>query len=216
MNSKFPVLYSFRRCPYAMRARMALCASGFDVILREIKLSQKPPELIQVCAKGTVPVLVLADGSVIDESLDIMLWALKQHDPQGWLDDNLHSSTRQLIAENDGSFKSMLDRYKYFERYPDFTQQEYRKKGEIFLNKLETLLQRNNCLLFDSPTLVDVAVMPFVRQFAGVDSNWFENSPYKRLRTWLKALIHSDMFATVMTRYPVWQAGEEEVFFPRL
>lgn len=198
-----------------MRARMALCACGFEVILREVKLSQKPPALIQVSAKATVPVLVLQDGSVIDESLDIMWWALKQHDPQGWLEEDLNALTLQLIAENDGSFKSSLDRYKYFERYPDSTQLEYRQQGEIFLKKLEGLLERNDYLLASRPTLVDVAVMPFVRQFAGVEPGWFDNSAYNRLKVWLKVFLQSDLFGTVMTRYSFWQAGEKEVLFPR-
>ena len=215
MNSEFPVLYSFRRCPYAIRARMALAVSGFKVVLREIKLSQKPPELIRVSAKATVPVLVLADGGVFDESLDIMLLALGQHDPEGWLDNNLNQPTQQLIDENDTVFKSRLDCYKYADRYPQFSQLDYRLRAELCLQKLEGLLQRQKYLLTDRPTLADIAIMPFVRQFAGVEPRWFETSPYQCLRTWLNGFSQSDLFLTVMTKYPLWKPGEIGTVFPR-
>lgn len=215
MNPQLPVLYSFRRCPYAMRARMALCVSGIQVILREIKLSQKPVQFIRVSAKATVPVLVSGDSSVIDESLDIMRWSLKQHDPEGWLDDELILPTQQLIGENDSDFKSSLDRYKYFDRYPEYSQLEYRQKAEIFLQKLEDLLNQHRYLLDDRVTLADIALMPFVRQFAGVEPDWLGNSPYVYVKQWLDELTQSELFITVMTRYAFWKAGESEVLFPR-
>ena len=194
---------------------MALCASETRVVLREVKLSQKPPEFIFISEKATVPVLLLPDDSVIDESVDIMLWALTRSDPQGWLDRNVETQARQLIEENDGDFKARLDRYKYFDRYPGFSQLEYRQMAEVFLQKLEELLQRSPYLLGGRVTLVDVAIMPFVRQFAGVEPEWFEISSYKCLRNWLKQFIQSEMFLTVMQKYPVWIDGESDIHFPR-
>lgn len=198
-----------------MRARMALCASETTVVLREIKLSQKPPEFIRISEKATVPVLLLPNDTVIDESVDIMLWALKHSDPHGWLDTNLEPQTQQLIQENDGDFKAWLDRYKYFDRYPGDSQLDYRQKAQVFLQKLEELLQESPYLLGGRVTLADVAIMPFVRQFAGVDPGWFESSPYECLRNWLKQFIQSEMFLTVMQKYPVWIDGESEIHFPR-
>lgn len=194
---------------------MAICASDIKVILREVKLSQKPPELIRISTKSTVPVLLLQDGTVIDESRDIMLWALQHSDPHCWLDEALIQSTKVLIEENDGAFKTHLDHYKYYDRYPMLSQREYRREAEKFLQKLELLLQQNQFLLTDRSTLADVAILPFVRQFAAVEPEWFEQSPYVHLRKWLNAFIQSELFKIVMTKYSFWKDGESEVHFPR-
>ncbi len=214
MTDNLPLLYSFRRCPYAMRARLALKISGLRVLLREIKLSQKPSVFLEASSKGEVPVLVLPGGKVIEESLDIMLWALNQHDPEAWLDSTLKEQTSRLISENDSTFKQHLDHYKYFERFPEAPQSEYRKQGETFLNTLEDLLQQKKYLLAERCTLADMAIMPFIRQFAGVDRDWFNQSPYQALRQWLDSLIESDLFISIMPKYVFWQQNQQEVFFP--
>lgn len=199
-----PVLYSYRRCPYAMRARMALKYAGIDVEIREISLRDKPKQMITLSPKATVPVLVLTDGRVIDESLDIMNWALGQQDKDGWRQIDLDAA-KALITENDGSFKQSLDAYKYAERHPEKTPEEHRQDGEVFLAKLERLISAHGDGLFGRlPTMVDVAIFPFIRQFKGVDSQWFESSPYPKLNSWLNSLITSDLFISIMKKHPTY------------
>lgn len=199
-----PVLYSYRRCPYAMRARMALKYAGIDVEIREISLRDKPKQMITLSPKATVPVLVLTDGHVIDESLDIMNWALGQQDKDGWRQIDLDAA-KALITENDGSFKQSLDAYKYAERHPEKTPEEHRQDGEVFLAKLERLISAHGDGLFGRlPTMVDVAIFPFIRQFKGVDSQWFESSPYPKLNSWLNSLITSDLFISIMKKHPTY------------
>jgi glutathione S-transferase len=198
-----PVLYSYRRCPYAMRARMALRIADIDVEVREISLRDKPKHMLQVSPKGTVPVLVLNDGKVIDESLDIMLWAVSQQDKANWL----HVDTEiamQLIKENDTSFKSALDAYKYPERHPDKTQIAHRKNGEVFLTSLENKLLHTPYLFGDRASFADVAIFPFVRQFSAVDSTWFNQSSYTHLRDWLNQWLVSDLFNSVMQKHQTY------------
>ena len=195
-------LYSFRRCPYAMRARMALRYSGVAVNIVEVSLKAKPAEMLALSSKGTVPVLNV-DGQVIDESLAIMHWALAQNDPQDWLlkDD---PAGQQLIAglieENDQVFKVHLNRYKYAERYPEQPMTVYRAEGEVFLRRLDELLEGRDYLLAEHPSLADVALMPFVRQFAHVDREWFGQTPYRRLQAWLQRFLESELFIGVMQK----------------
>ena len=198
-----PILYSYRRCPYAMRARMALKYADIEVEIREISLRDKPKHMSAVSSKATVPVLVLPDDKVIDESIDVMYWALSQYDIDGWLDVD-QQLVKSLIAENDTSFKAALDAYKYAERHPKKTQSEHRVDGEVFLIKLEALLQTNAGLLGALPTLADIAIFPFIRQFKGVDSMWFEAAPYPKLNAWLTKLIASDLFASIMQKHPTY------------
>jgi glutathione S-transferase len=197
-----PILYSYRRCPYAMRARMALSYAGIQVEIREIALRDKPKHMLAVSPKGTVPVLVLPDGGVIDESLDIMIWSLNQHDPDGWLTSDPRCA--ELIAENDGCFKRALDQYKYASRFPEQPAVHYRQQGEVFLTKLEELLSKHCYLLGDNLTQADIAIFPFIRQFSMVDSAWFASSPYPHLRVWLEALVASELFENIMKKYPTW------------
>jgi len=195
-------LYSFRRCPYAMRARMALRYAQLDVDIVEVSLKAKPAEMLALSNKGTVPVLSV-DGQVIDESLDIMRWALAQNDPQDWLlkdDPQGAHSMATLIAENDQRFKVHLNRYKYAERYPEQPMAVYRAEGEVFLRKLDELLVDREYLLADHPSLADVALMPFVRQFAHVDREWFAQTPYRSLQAWLERFLSSDLFTSVMQK----------------
>ncbi len=197
------LLYSFRRCPYAMRARMAVAYSGAQVETVEVSLKAKPPEMLECSPKGTVPVLVL-DDRVLEQSLDIMHWALEQHDPDDWsltADPDGQRQITELIAENDSTFKTDLDRYKYAVRYPEFTQQQYRARGEVFLRKLEALLSERECLLADHLTLADTALAPFVRQFCFVDPGWFWQSPYPKLRGWLKRFLESTLFMNAMAKH---------------
>jgi glutathione S-transferase len=195
-------LYSFRRCPYAMRARMALRYSGVAVDIVEVSLKAKPAEMLALSGKGTVPVLS-ADGRVIDESLDIMRWALAQNDPQDWLlkDDPVAAAQiAPLIEHNDQVFKVHLNRYKYAERYPEQPMEVYRGEGEVFLQRLDELLEGRDYLLASHPSLADVALMPFVRQFAHVDRDWFAQTQYRRLQDWLQRFLESDLFTGVMRK----------------
>lgn len=182
-----PILYSFRRCPYAMRARMALIASGISIEIREVELRNKPKAMLTASPKGSVPVLVLPDGSVIDESWDIMLWALRQNDPQNWLGghENTLPAAQRLLEENDTVFKCNLDCYKYPERFPEHPQDFYRAQGAVFLQKLEAHLRATPYLLGNTLSIADAALLPFVRQFAAVDAHWFASAPYPKLRDWL-------------------------------
>lgn len=195
------ILYSYRRCPYAMRARMALAYAGIQVEIREISLREKPLHMLAISPKATVPVLCLPDNQVIDESLAIMFWALKQQDNDGWLAIDLLQA-KEIIQDNDGWFKQALDRYKYADRHPEKTQTEHRKVGEVFLQSLETLLQQQQGLLGRFPSLVDIAIFPFIRQFRGVDHDWFDAAPYPKLKQWLTILTTADLFVEIMQKHP--------------
>ncbi|TWC55593.1 glutathione S-transferase [Pseudomonas sp. SJZ080] len=195
-------LYSFRRCPYAMRARMALRYSGVAVNIVEVSVKAKPAEMLALSSKGTVPVLSV-NGEVIDESLSIMRWALAQHDPQDWLlkdDPAGQVQIAALIEENDQAFKVHLNRYKYAERYPERPMEFYRAEGEVFLRRLDGLLEGRDYVLADHPSLADVALMPFIRQFAHVDREWFGQTPYVRLQAWLQRFLESDLFTSIMKK----------------
>jgi glutathione S-transferase len=195
-----PILYSYRRCPYAMRARMALKIAEFEVEIREISLRNKPAHMLQVSPKATVPVLVLQDGTVIEESLEIMYWALQNHA----LGSNIHATCRALILENDGAFKQALDAYKYPERFPSKTQIQHRENGEAFLQKLEVLLGQHIYLLNNAHSIADIAIFPFIRQFAAVDRAWFAVAPYPKLRVWLEYWVNSELFNSIMTKNPTY------------
>jgi len=212
-----PILYSFRRCPYAMRARLAIATSGLQVELREVVLRDKPQPLIDISPKATVPVLITSDEQLIDESIDIMFWALQQSDPDGWLKDlnqEQRSVSKHIITNNDGEFKYYLDRYKYADRYPEHSQQYYRQQAEKTLMDLEQRLDSHDYLISEKLSIADMAVLPFVRQFAFVDKEWFDQSPYPLLKQWLEEFITSELFANIMHKYPQWQQGQELQFFP--
>jgi glutathione S-transferase len=218
-----PILYSYRRCPYAMRARMALQLADIAVEIREISLRDKPAHMLQISPKATVPVLQLANGTVIDESLEIMLWALKDHalQPQGLSPQNIsaeadyscvkpsiHAPSRALILENDTGFKKALDAYKYPERHPNQTQTQHRADGEVFLQKLEHMLNLHTYLLSDEAGLADIAIFPFVRQFASVDDAWWQTKPYPKLAAWLSRWVESALFNSIMIKNPTYQAKD--------
>ncbi|MGP9558627.1 glutathione S-transferase [Psychrobacter sp. AOP7-A1-24] len=214
MNTLLPCLYSFRRCPYAMRARLGLLFAELSVELREITLKNKPEQMLAISPKGTVPVLQLVDGTVIEESLEIMLWALGQNDPQGLFDKRVLSQANALIAQNDNEFKHWLDRYKYADRHIEMTQTEYRQRGEVFLQVLEDLLAQNTYLLGNRVTIADIGIMPFVRQFAHVDRDVFYSLPYPNLQLWLKDWLEHPSFIQAMTKFQPWQEGNDMVVFP--
>ena len=209
-----PCLYSFRRCPYAMRARFGLLFAEFQVELREITLKHKPIQMLNISPKGTVPVLQLSDDVVIEESREIMVWALEQQDPQRLLNANTLHEASILIDKNDNEFKYWLDRYKYADRHLGMTQTEYRRRGEDFLQVLEGLLTKNAYLLGSHVTIADIAIMPFVRQFAHVDRDTFYNLPYLNLQRWLTGWLEHPLFLQVMTKFEPWQEGDEVVIFP--
>ena len=208
LENALPTLYSFRRCPYAMRARMALWISGQRCEIREVVLRDKPPEMIEASPKGTVPVLVLPDGSVIEESMDVMRWALARNDPEGWLD----GEDAALIAQNDGPFKHHLDRYKYHTRH-ETDPEEHRAACMAILAQLEERLARHTNLCRDGRSLTDMAIMPFVRQFAATDREWFGAQPVPYVQRWLARHQASDLFRSIMIRLDRWQAGDPPIYF---
>ena len=202
-TNRLPILYSFRRCPYAMRARMAIHAAGVQVEHIEVSLKAKPQSLLDYSPKGTVPVVVTADGKVIEQSRDIMRWALEQSDPDNWLmkpDDMKEQEMILLVDTCDNDFKPLLDRYKYHDRYPEQSQTAYRQQAEFFLQQLEQCLSTNHFLMDEKMRFADVAIFPFIRQFAGVDSEWFNQSPYQKLRDWLQTCTSSALFAAIMSK----------------
>lgn len=216
MTTALPVLYSFRRCPYAMRARLALAVSGQACELREVVLKNKPHGLLQASPKATVPVLVLPSGQVLEQSLDIMLWALTQHDPEGWLTPS-HGTLPEmlaLIAQCDGTFKQALDRCKYPSRYPDADIGAERARAVAWLGALEARFAPDQPYLFGTRrALADMAIAPFVRQFAGIDADWWAAQPWPRLQAWLARWQASELFASVMHKLPAWVDGTEGVLF---
>ena len=201
-----PILYSFRRCPYAMRARLALQVSGLAVEHREIALKNKPAEMLRASPKGTVPVLVLTDGTVLEESLHIMHWALGRSDPQGWLggDGAYRNDAWALIAQNDGEFKFHLDRYKYPHRYGLADGVAHRELARGFLDLLQARLAQHDFLAGARFGLADAAIAPFVRQFAHTDAAWFAAQSWSHLAQWLQDFEASAVFAQVMEKHPVW------------
>jgi len=206
-----PCLYSFRRCPYAIRARMALVYAGIRVELREVKLGNKPLDFTRLSPKATVPVLRTADGILLDESLDIMHWALSISDPERWHSNDAESA--RLIKHNDEVFKPLLDAYKYADRHPQLSRLKHRKLAEQFLGLIEARLEKHSWLVGERQTISDVAIMPFIRQFAGVEPKWFENCEYERVRNWLDGQINSVLFQQVMQKFAFWQSGDAAVYF---
>ena len=197
-----PILYSFRRCPYAMRARLALHSTNLKVELREVVLRDKPEELLVASPKGTVPVLVLGDGKIIDESLDIIRLALNENDEEGLRDFPVAQLEKMdaLVLECDGPFKMALDRYKYPNRYPETEKHEQRELGAEFISKLNHQLEGKPYLFGDRFSFADCAILPFVRQFAHVDRDWFWSQDWPNVIAWLEAFLQSDRFNSVMNK----------------
>ena len=199
------ILYTFRRCPYAMRARMALAYAGIELELREILLKDKPQDMLNQSPKGTVPTLITSSGDVIDESLDVIYWALEQNDPDNWLpcDDN----GIELIQKHDNNFKPLLDKYKYADRHTELSESEHRNNTLPFIEQLNHLLTESPYLAGQKPTLCDIAIFPFIRQYAMVDKQWFDEQPYPALQAWLSALLESALFKSIMKKYKLYNDG---------
>jgi len=196
-----------------MRARMAVMKSGVVCELREVVLCDKPESMITLSPKGTVPVLQLADGQVLEESLDIMNWVLGINDPDDWLETD--EDIAPLISDLDGSFKDDLDRYKYFVKFPEYPQSYYRDQGAQFLAMLEDRLKANDGqgLCAARTTFADIAVFPFVRQFAFVDKAWFDEMPNPLLQLWFNRYLESDLFLSAMQKYGAWKPGDDVLLF---
>lgn len=217
-----PVLYTFRRCPYAMRARLAIVAAGLKVEVRELVLRAKPAHMLEISPKGTVPVLWLQDGTVIDESLDVMRWAVGQNFPADWLVLNAQQQQQcdEWIALLDGEFKRNLDRYKYPHRYhtESYTCDplEHRAACEkILMQWNEVLRQQGPWLFGNKPSFADFAILPFVRQFRIADEAWFDAVPgYEALKQWLADFLQSDLLEIAMVKYSPWQPADIPLTFP--
>lgn len=208
-----PILYNFRRCPYAMRARLALLSAGITVEVREIILRAKPIHMLELSPKGTVPVLWLGGTDIVDESRDIMDWALGQNDPEGLLD--MPAEGADWIAAIEGPFKNALDRYKYATRYEEGVDREIeRANAEAILLSVDKRLRQTDWLFSDRPCLADLATITFVRQFANVDRAWFDAQSWIGVKGWLERFLISDRFADIMQKYPLWCEGAPSGYFP--
>jgi len=202
-----PILYSFRRCPYAMRARLALRVAKHPMEHREILLRDKPASMLSYSPKGTVPVLVLPSGECLQESLDIMLWALRIHDPKQWLSPS-HGSVEQILAlleHCENEFKPKLDRYKYNDRFADISLEEARAQASVFVASLQDRLTQHPFLFGKHFSLADAALAPFVRQFAHTQSTWFAEQSWDALQRWLANFANSVLFQDIMQKHPLWQ-----------
>ena len=212
-ENKYPILYSFRRCPYAMRARFAIRASGITVEIREIKLQNKPVEFLKLSPKGTVPVLVTNSEEILDESLDIMNWALRIKDSRNWLDEGKlnQNEVENILKILELEFKQNLDKYKYPTRYKNVDKNFYRDKNLIFLNKLKNLLKANKALNCSHLSLIDYAIFPFIRQFRNVDEKWFDALNFNFVKDWLYQIIDSEDFLSIMKKYKLWEPNQKPI-----
>ncbi len=213
-NFKYPILYTFRRCPYAMRARFAIRSSKIMVEVREIKLKEKPSEFLKSSPKGTVPVLITKSGDVLEESLDIINWALNINDPHKWLADGKleKKEITNLLDDFEMKFKINLDKYKYPNRFSGVDQYLYRDKNLCFLEKLNSYLKNNKSLNSEHLTLLDYAIFPFVRQFRNVDKDWFDKLNFSLLNNWINHIIDSEEFSSIMKKYKKWEPDDVPIY----
>ena len=212
-KNNLPILYSFRRCPYAMRARMAIHISGQRCELREVLLRDKPPSMLEYSAKGTVPVLILQDGKVIDESLDVIDWALNINDPDDWQRSKDKEKTKELIKINDGEFKNHLYRYKYSKRYDNEDPEFHRKKCLKFIESVNNELNNSKYIFDDYISYADIVLLPFIRQFRLADIEWFDSLPYDNLKKWLSSFLGSSLLNSIMKKYDLWKEGDKSIVF---
>ncbi len=208
------ILYSFRRCPYCMRAHMGLKYAALTIELREVSLKSLPEQLLDVSTNETVPVLVLSEDNVIEESWDILKWAVEQSDPDNWLGPNNEYllAAEMLVETNDFSFKDDLDRYKYADRFPEHSEESYRKVCEEFIEELEDMLSENRYLMAPQLSIADIAVFPFIRQFSLVDKTWFDQSPYPKVRQWLAKMIEAELFQQVFQKHENWKNDNPVIY----
>lgn len=215
-ETDLPILYSLRRCPYAMRGRMGIALSQQKVLLREIVTKDKPSELLASSPKGTVPVLVLSQGTIIEQSIEVMIWALEQNDPQDLMrssEPELNQEILELIARNDNEFIGHLEKYRASVRYRNVDTEHRRKACEGFISELESKLAQHEYLFGDTPSLADFAVMPFVSQFVRVEKKWFVQSEYQNVGRWLRAHLDSKFYTQVMKQYPLWNETKQDCLF---
>ena len=212
MNDDIPILYSFRRCPYAMRARLAIYVSNIKVQLREILLRNKAPEFLLASAKGTVPVLI-TQKEVIEESLDIMVWSLKQEDPEHWL--NMPAEGYNWISRNDGPFKKAVDHTKYSTRFPDLDPKLERAKALEFLTDLNLQIGNSKWMFGKDCSLADMALLPFIRQFSNIDSHWFYSQNLPNVHKWLNYFLETNHFLQVMKKYSIWTSNNPPIIFSK-
>lgn len=211
-----PTLYSLRQCPYAMRARMGLLLAKQAVILREVIMKDKPKEMLAVSAKATVPVLILSNATVIDQSQDIMLWALNKKDPANLLysdQANMLTEMLKLIHHNDHVFVDSLKKYKAASRYHDIEKNTHRRRCEEYISLLEQRLNQHEFIMGDKPSLVDYAILPFIRQFSRVERQWYLQAPYPLLQRWLAAQYQQPIFTKAMAKYQPWSKSDAPVLF---
>ncbi len=214
--SDLAILYSFRRCPYAMRARLAIQKSGLTCELREVVFRDKPEHMLEKSPKGTVPVMILQDGAVLEESRDIMEFVLAENDPDNWLKPAVANieEMRTLVDRSDEEFKEALDRYKYPNRYDGTDAEEERTKASEFMFQLESRLEKQLFLFGADPSYADMAILPFVRQFAHVDKDWFWSQDWPKIIGWLEWFLAWPEFTSIMKKYPQWKEGDQETVFP--
>lgn len=208
---ELPILYSFRRCPWAMRARIAMHYSGIQCEIREVKLREKPAAFLAIAPKATVPTLVLADGQIIDESIEIIHYALGCHDPDRWRDADV-AEVDHFLAIAEGDFMKGVQRYKYHERFPEQSAEENRKLCEVLLiTELEKRLGKHEFLLGHKPSVADVGIFPLIRQFAAVDNAWWQSSPYDNTKAWLTSWMENPHYIGAMQQYTPWKEGNRPV-----
>ncbi|MDB4044092.1 glutathione S-transferase [Emcibacteraceae bacterium] len=210
--NEFPILYSFRRCPYAMRARLVLLSCQIKCELREVVLRNKPQQMVNISPKATVPVLELVDGVIIDESCDIIIWAVKKNDPNQW---QPHlKQMEELVKINDNQFKIHLDKYKYSSQNPELSKDVHRENCNFYLKLINEKLKGFNFLSADKQTVTDLSIFPFIRQFAFVDKDYFDKLPYPHLQKWLQYHLQSELFQNIMTKYDPWHEGQDIIYLP--
>ena len=192
---------------------MAIHISGQKCELREVLLRDKPPSMLEYSAKGTVPVLILQDGKVIDESLDVIDWALNLNDPDNWQRSKDTKKTKELIKINDGEFKYHLDRYKYSKRYDNEDPEFHRKKCLKFIESVNNELNNSKYIFDDNISYADIVVLPFIRQFRIADIEWFDSLPYDNLKKWLSSFLDSSLLNSIMKKYDLWQEGDSLIIF---
>ena len=211
---KYPILYTFRRCPYAMRARFAIRSSQIIVQVREIKLQEKPSEFLKTSPKGTVPVLITKYGEILEESIDIMNWALGINDPHKWLGKGKLENQEiiKLLDNLETKFKTNLDKYKYPNKFPGIDQLLYRDKNLCFLEKLNSYLKKNKSLNCKHLTFLDYAIFPFIRQFRNVDQEWFDKLNFSLLNNWFNQIIDSEDFSSIMKKFKKWEPNDLPIY----
>jgi glutathione S-transferase len=209
---QYPILYSLQHCPYAIRARMGILLANQAIFLRAIDLNDKPEDMLEVSPTGTVPLLILDQSTVIDESLEIMVWSLENNDPDNLLRSDVTAALPKMLSiinKYDDEFKDWLEKYKCAKRYHETNKDYFRQQCELFISQLEQRLATNDFFMGEKASLVDYAIMPFIRQFARVERQWYLQSPYPNVRQWLNKHLQSRLFSKTMTKYPLWLESHE-------